>query len=127
MHSTSVYFIFPFFLLCFYIITCVSKSPFENSFSYAIFETQVVLARSTRVVPTAHIDPLAWLSCLKVLYSLLSVVSPENSTVLSSKCVAENFLMPPSKLSQVEGENAYQFLLQPPNAPAFIGNTVSVH
>ncbi|KAG5060203.1 hypothetical protein JHK87_001232 [Glycine soja] len=50
--------------------------------------TKVVLARSTRVVPTADIDPLAWLSCLKV-----------------------------------EGENAYQFLLQPPNAPAFIGNT----
>ncbi|RDX94556.1 hypothetical protein CR513_23051, partial [Mucuna pruriens] len=49
---------------------------------------KVVLARSTRVVPTADIDPLAWLSCLKV-----------------------------------EGENAYQFLLQPPNAPAFIGNT----
>ncbi|KNA14029.1 hypothetical protein SOVF_111280 isoform A [Spinacia oleracea] len=24
---------------------------------------------------------------------------------------------------QVEGDNAYQFLLQPPNAPAFIGNT----
>ncbi|QCE04367.1 menaquinone-specific isochorismate synthase [Vigna unguiculata] len=50
--------------------------------------TKVVLARSTRVVPTSDIDPLAWLSCLKV-----------------------------------EGENAYQFLLQPPNAPAFIGNT----
>ncbi|XP_020220827.1 isochorismate synthase, chloroplastic isoform X2 [Cajanus cajan] len=50
--------------------------------------TKVVLARSTRVVPTVDIDPLAWLSCLKV-----------------------------------EGDNAYQFLLQPPNAPTFIGNT----
>nr|AHA82396.1 chloroplast isochorismate synthase [Senna obtusifolia] len=49
---------------------------------------KVVLARSTRVVPTADIDPLSWLACL-----------------------------------QVEGANAYQFLLQPPNAPAFIGNT----
>jgi hypothetical protein len=28
--------------------------------------------------------------------------------------------------SQVEGENAYQFCLQPPNAPAFIGNTASL-
>lgn len=28
-------------------------------------------------------------------------------------------------LQQVEGENAYQFCLQPPDAPAFIGNTVS--
>jgi len=35
--------------------------------------------------------------------------------------------MLPSKILQVEGENAYQFLLQPPNAPAFIGNTVSMH
>ncbi|KAJ0718135.1 putative ADC synthase, isochorismate synthase MenF [Helianthus annuus] len=26
---------------------------------------------------------------------------------------------------QVESENAYQFCLQPPNAPSFIGNTVS--
>ncbi|XP_027334587.1 isochorismate synthase 2, chloroplastic isoform X2 [Abrus precatorius] len=49
---------------------------------------KVVLARSTRVVPTADIDPITWLACLKV-----------------------------------EGENAYQFFLQPPNAPAFIGNT----
>ncbi|CAJ1949347.1 unnamed protein product [Sphenostylis stenocarpa] len=66
----------------------LTKSPYEYSTSYAILVTQVVLARSTRVVPTAGIDPLAWLSCLKI-----------------------------------EGENAYQFLLQPPNAPAFIGNT----
>ncbi|KAK7286789.1 hypothetical protein RJT34_22024 [Clitoria ternatea] len=50
--------------------------------------TKVVLARSTRVEPTADIDPLTWLASLKV-----------------------------------EGENAYQFFLQPPNAPAFIGNT----
>ncbi|KAL1368407.1 hypothetical protein AAHE18_02G119100 [Arachis hypogaea] len=50
--------------------------------------TKVVLARSTRVVPTTNIDPLTWLACLTV-----------------------------------ESENAYQFLLQPPNAPAFIGNT----
>ncbi|XP_052116277.1 isochorismate synthase 2, chloroplastic isoform X4 [Arachis duranensis] len=28
-----------------------------------------------------------------------------------------------SLLTKVESENAYQFLLQPPNAPAFIGNT----
>ncbi|KAL5073094.1 hypothetical protein RYX36_012078 [Vicia faba] len=50
--------------------------------------TKVVLARSTRVVPTTNIDPLTWLACLKG-----------------------------------EGENAYQFVIQPPNAPAFIGNT----
>ncbi|KAK2428413.1 sterol 4-alpha-methyl-oxidase 2-2 [Trifolium repens] len=48
--------------------------------------SKVVLERSTRVVPTAIIDPL---TCLKV-------------TML-----------------------AYQFFLQPPNAPAFIGNTVT--
>ncbi|PHT79676.1 Isochorismate synthase, chloroplastic [Capsicum annuum] len=49
---------------------------------------KVVLARSTRVVTAADIDPLTWLACLKV-----------------------------------EGENAYQFCLQPPHSPAFIGNT----
>ncbi|KAF7841678.1 isochorismate synthase 2, chloroplastic isoform X1 [Senna tora] len=63
--------------------------PWENAIN-ALQATlrKVVLARSTRVVPTADIDPLSWLACL-----------------------------------QVEGANAYQFLLQPPNAPAFIGNT----
>ncbi|XP_009598228.1 isochorismate synthase, chloroplastic isoform X3 [Nicotiana tomentosiformis] len=49
---------------------------------------KVVLARSTRVVTAADIDPLTWLACLKV-----------------------------------EGENAYQFCLQPPQSAAFIGNT----
>ncbi|KAF3437780.1 hypothetical protein FNV43_RR20536 [Rhamnella rubrinervis] len=49
---------------------------------------KVVLARSSRVITAADIDPITWLACL-----------------------------------QVEGENAYQFCLQPPNAPAFIGNT----
>ncbi|CAN4099357.1 unnamed protein product [Withania somnifera] len=49
---------------------------------------KVVLARSTRVVTAADIDPLTWLACLKV-----------------------------------EGENAYQFCLQPPHSAAFIGNT----
>ncbi|XP_055831177.1 isochorismate synthase, chloroplastic isoform X3 [Solanum dulcamara] len=49
---------------------------------------KVVLARSTRVVTAADIDPLTWLARLKV-----------------------------------EGENAYQFCLQPPHSPAFIGNT----
>ncbi|XP_049345328.1 isochorismate synthase, chloroplastic-like [Solanum verrucosum] len=49
---------------------------------------KVVLARSTRVVTAADIDPLTWLTCLKV-----------------------------------EGQNEYQFCLQPPHSPAFIGNT----
>ncbi|KAG9444316.1 hypothetical protein H6P81_015656 [Aristolochia fimbriata] len=49
---------------------------------------KVVLARSTRVVPSTDIDPVALLACL-----------------------------------QDEGQNAYQFCLQPPAAPAFIGNT----
>lgn len=35
-------------------------------------KNQVVLARSTRVVPTAAIDPLSWLACLKVLIWILS-------------------------------------------------------
>ncbi|CAN1262481.1 Isochorismate synthase 2, chloroplastic [Linum perenne] len=49
---------------------------------------KVVLARSSRVVTMADIDPITWLACL-----------------------------------QVEGQDAFQFCLQPPDAPAFIGNT----
>ncbi|CAA0820834.1 Isochorismate synthase 2- chloroplastic [Striga hermonthica] len=49
---------------------------------------KVVLARSSRILTTVEIDPLEWLSSLKV-----------------------------------EGANSYQFVLQPPESPAFIGNT----
>ncbi|XP_011044019.1 PREDICTED: isochorismate synthase 2, chloroplastic-like isoform X2 [Populus euphratica] len=53
--------------------------------------------------------------------------SPLNKVVLarSSKIVIANDIDPIAWLAclQVEGENAYQFCLQPPNAPAFIGNT----
>ncbi|KAF6154720.1 hypothetical protein GIB67_035685 [Kingdonia uniflora] len=49
---------------------------------------KVVLARSSRVITTTDVDPIAWLAYL-----------------------------------EVEGRNAYQFCIQPPNAPAFIGNT----
>ncbi|KAG8638877.1 isochorismate synthase 2, chloroplastic isoform X2 [Manihot esculenta] len=43
----------------------------------------------------------------------------------SSKVVTATDIDPITWLAclQVEGENAYQFYLQPPNAPAFIGNT----
>lgn len=53
--------------------------------------------------------------------------SPLTKVVLarSSKFVIGNDIDPIAWLAclQVEGENAYQFCLQPPNAPAFIGNT----
>ncbi|GAU49974.1 hypothetical protein TSUD_237970 [Trifolium subterraneum] len=79
------------FLLSFCIIPSVARNHLKSSISSSILEIQAVLARSTRVVPTAIIDPLTWLACLKV-----------------------------------EGDNAYQFFLQPPNAPAFIGNTAYI-
>ncbi|KAL5544401.1 hypothetical protein UlMin_008185 [Ulmus minor] len=50
--------------------------------------SKVVLARSSRIVTSTHIDPITWLACV-----------------------------------QAEGKHSYQFLLQPPNGPAFIGNT----
>ncbi|CAJ2667518.1 unnamed protein product [Trifolium pratense] len=53
------------FLLSFCIIPCVARNHLKSSISSSILETQVVLARSTRVVPTAIIDPLTWLACLK--------------------------------------------------------------
>lgn len=71
------------------------KSPYENS-SYAILETQVVLARSTRVVPTSDIDPLAWLSCLKVLYLSFSFCRKQIEHCLSLYYLVAIFLMFPS-------------------------------
>ncbi|XP_077248648.1 isochorismate synthase 2 isoform X2 [Tasmannia lanceolata] len=49
---------------------------------------KVVLARSSRVVTSADLDPIALVACL-----------------------------------QAEGQNSYQFCIQPPNAAAFVGNT----
>ncbi|XP_027123778.1 isochorismate synthase, chloroplastic-like [Coffea arabica] len=49
---------------------------------------KVVLARSSKVVTSTDVNPLAWLGSLKG-----------------------------------EGKDAYQFCLQPPESPAFIGNT----
>ncbi|XP_015581936.1 isochorismate synthase 2, chloroplastic isoform X1 [Ricinus communis] len=53
--------------------------------------------------------------------------SPLTKVVLarSSRVVTANDIDPITWLAclQVEGENAYQFCLQPPNSPAFIGNT----
>uniref|UniRef100_A0A6N2KRR3 Chorismate-utilising enzyme C-terminal domain-containing protein n=1 Tax=Salix viminalis TaxID=40686 RepID=A0A6N2KRR3_SALVM len=64
----------------------------------------------------------------------LQIISRSSSPLIkvvlarSSKIVIANDINPISWLAylQVKGENAYQFCLQPPNAPAFIGNTASV-
>ncbi|KAJ6418381.1 hypothetical protein OIU84_001702 [Salix udensis] len=61
----------------------------------------------------------------------LQIISRSSSPLIkvvlarSSKIVTANDINPISWLAylQVKGENAYQFCLQPPNAPAFIGNT----
>ncbi|KAJ8771872.1 hypothetical protein K2173_027049 [Erythroxylum novogranatense] len=58
---------------------------------------------------------------------IINSCSPLIKVVLarSSKVVTANDIDPVTWLAclQVEGENAYQFCLQPPNSPAFIGNT----
>ncbi|KAB5531933.1 hypothetical protein DKX38_018603 [Salix brachista] len=64
----------------------------------------------------------------------LQIISRSSSPLIkvvlarSSKIVIANDINPIAWLAylQVKGENAYQFCLQPPNAPAFIGNTASV-
>lgn len=61
----------------------------------------------------------------------LGIISRSTSPLLkvvlarSSRVVTAINVDPISWLAclQLEGENAYQFCLQPPNAPAFIGNT----
>ncbi|XAR65452.1 Isochorismate synthase [Bertholletia excelsa] len=63
--------------------------------------------------------------------SALQMIQGNNSSLSKvvlarrSRVVTETDIDPLSWLScsQVEGENSYQFCLQPPNAPAFIGNT----
>ncbi|XP_059444802.1 isochorismate synthase 2, chloroplastic-like isoform X3 [Corylus avellana] len=62
----------------------------------------------------------------------LQLIDRSNSALIkvvlarSSRVVTTRDIDPITWLAclQVEGENAYQFCLQPPNAPAFIGNTV---
>lgn len=87
--------IFSFLFKLLYNDSCF-KSPYENSSSYAILETQVVLARSTRVVPTSDIDPLAWLSCLKVLFLSFLFCPKQSEHCLSSYYLVAIFLMFPS-------------------------------
>ncbi|KAB1216667.1 Isochorismate synthase, chloroplastic [Morella rubra] len=61
----------------------------------------------------------------------LQLIDRSNSALIkvvlarSSRVVTTTDIDPITWLAclQVEGENAYQFCLQPPNAPAFIGNT----
>ncbi|XP_059444801.1 isochorismate synthase 2, chloroplastic-like isoform X2 [Corylus avellana] len=61
----------------------------------------------------------------------LQLIDRSNSALIkvvlarSSRVVTTRDIDPITWLAclQVEGENAYQFCLQPPNAPAFIGNT----
>ncbi|KDP31211.1 hypothetical protein JCGZ_11587 [Jatropha curcas] len=61
----------------------------------------------------------------------LQIISRSSSPLIkvvlarSSKVVTATDIDPITWLAclQVEGENAYQFCLQPPNSPAFIGNT----
>jgi hypothetical protein len=92
-------------LLSFCIIPCVARNHLKSSISSSILETQVVLERSTRVVPTAIIDPLTWLACLKVLYFSFFSVSSKLCSVILMICSSQ-FLMSRSKLLQLEGDNA---------------------
>lgn len=95
------------------------KSKFRWFWHAYLFLKQVVLARSTRVVTAADIDPLTWLACLKVFITHLIFLNTSLAYFLLLLIKYRGLSL------QVEGENAYQFCLQPPHSPAFIGNTVS--
>lgn len=63
-----------FFTLC--IIPCVARIHLKAQLLLPYLENQVVLTPSTRVVPTANIDPLMWLTFLKVFdFSFLFFVN----------------------------------------------------
>ncbi|XP_031404818.1 isochorismate synthase 1, chloroplastic isoform X2 [Punica granatum] len=73
-------------------------------------------------------DKTNWeLAVNKVLHSIRRDDSPITKVVLarSSKFVTDTDLDPVTLLAclQSEGKDSYQFCFQPPNAPAFIGNT----
>nr|ACX46384.1 isochorismate synthase [Populus tremuloides] len=81
------------------------------------------------IISSSHIPcKMYWdLAVERALQIINRSSSPLTKVVLarSSKIVIANDIDPIAWLAclQVEGENAYQFCLQPPNAPAFIGNT----
>ncbi|KAJ6882090.1 hypothetical protein NC651_028643 [Populus alba x Populus x berolinensis] len=84
------------------------------------------------IISSSHIpSKMYWdLAVERALQIINRSSSPLTKVVLarSSKIVIANDIDPIAWLAclQVEGENAYQFCLQPPNAPAFIGNTASL-
>jgi hypothetical protein len=68
--------------------------------SYQCFR-QVVLARCSRYITDTCIDPMELLASLKVCFSL-----------------------PRKIIFKIEGQMAYQFCIQPPDAPVLVGNSV---
>ncbi|KAG6753018.1 hypothetical protein POTOM_043062 [Populus tomentosa] len=84
------------------------------------------------IISSSHIPcKMYWdLAVERALQIINRSSSPLTKVVLarSSKIVIANDIDPIAWLAclQVQEENAYQFCLQPPNAPAFIGNTASL-
>lgn len=108
--SDILFLFFPIFLL--------KKNSFTEIYVNESFSCQVVLARSSKVEAATDVDPLTWLACLQVHLPLVLLVI---SMALSgfTKLELDIFFK-----FQVEGGNSYQFCLQPPGSPAFMGNTV---
>ncbi|XP_060670574.1 isochorismate synthase 2, chloroplastic isoform X2 [Ziziphus jujuba] len=83
----------------------------------------------TFILSNNHIPSKAyWKSAVNQALQIISRSDTELTKVVfarSSRVITTTDIDPITWLAclQVEGENAYQFCLQPPNAPAFIGNT----
>lgn len=71
---------------------------------------------------------------IKFIYKLINfkdldikchlVLKSKTFCIVYKDCLFNVELSILSYTSQLEGENAYQFCIQPPDGPAFIGNTV---
>ncbi|KAL2892655.1 Isochorismate synthase chloroplastic [Bienertia sinuspersici] len=106
-----------------------------DSLQKTLDQVNFVILKSEKDVPNTSIrgeilhipNKKNWGIAVKKALKMIRSNSALTKAVLarSSRIVTASDIDPLAWLTclQVEGDNAYQFLLQPPNAPAFIGNS----
>ncbi|XP_021735565.1 isochorismate synthase, chloroplastic-like isoform X2 [Chenopodium quinoa] len=96
--------------------------------NFVIFKSEKKFPKTTIRADILHIpDEENWVIAVTKALKMIRSSSALTKAVLarSSRIFTTSDIDPLAWLAclQAEGDNAYQFLLQPPNAPAFIGNT----
>ncbi|XP_039118562.1 isochorismate synthase 2, chloroplastic isoform X2 [Dioscorea cayenensis subsp. rotundata] len=102
-------------------VTMHQISPYFHKSTTEVPQTTII---SWNHVPTKA----SWNTSVKKALQIIRSRDSELVKVVLARCstyVTDTCIDPVTLLSclQVEGENAYQFYIQPPDAPAFIGNT----